>query len=71
MNKQIIITALLAIVSMEVMAQTDSTTVKKDSTIWSQTMDGVTVKAQRQFIKQEIDRIGYDVQADEESNYTG
>ena len=67
MNKQIIITALLAIVSMEVMAQTDSTTVKKDSTIWSQTMDGVTVKAQRQFIKQEIDRIGYDVQADEES----
>ncbi len=67
MNKQIIITALLAIVSMVVMAQTDSTTVKKDSTIWSQTMDGVTVKAQRQFIKQEIDRIGYDVQADEES----
>ena len=67
MNKQIIITALLAIVSMEVMAQTDSTTVKKDSTIWSQTMDGVTVKAQRQFIKQEIDRTGYDVQADEES----
>ena len=67
MNKQIIITALLAIVSMEVMAQTDSTTVKKDSTIWSQTMDGVTVKAQRQFITQEIDRTGYDVQADEES----
>ncbi len=30
-------------------------------------MEGVVVKAQKQLIKQEIDRIGYDVQADEES----
>ena len=30
-------------------------------------LDGVTVTAQRQLIKQEVDRIGYDVQADEGS----
>ena len=30
-------------------------------------LEGVEIKAQRQLIKQEIDRIGYDVQADEES----
>ena len=49
------------------MAQTDSTTVKNDSITWSQELEGVEIKAQRQLIKQEIDRIGYDVQADEES----
>ena len=49
------------------MAQTDSTTVNNDSITWDQELEGVTVKAQRQLIKQDIDRIGYDVQADEES----
>ena len=48
-------------------AQTDSTAVKNDSVTWSKTLEGVTVKAQRQLIKQEIDRVGYDVQADEDS----
>ena len=49
------------------MAQTDSTAVKNDSVAWSQEIEGVTVKAQRQFIKQEIDRISYDVQHDEDA----
>ena len=48
-------------------AQTDSTLVKNDSVTWNKSLDGVTVTAQRQLIKQEIDRIGYDVQADEDS----
>ena len=67
MNKKLIITALLALVGMTAMAQTDSTAVKTDSVTWKQSLDGVTVIAQRQLIKQEIDRIGYDVQADEDS----
>ena len=49
------------------MAQTDSTKVQNDSITWNQELEGVTVKAQRQLIKQDIDRVGYDVQADEES----
>ena len=67
MNKKLIITALFALVAMAGQGQTDSTAVKNDSVTWSQTLDGVTVKAQRQLIKQEIDRIGYDVQADEDA----
>lgn len=53
--------------SIGVMAQTDSTTVKNDSVAWNQSLDGVTITAQRQLIKQDIDRIGFDVQADEDS----
>ena len=49
------------------MAQTDSTKVQNDSITWNQELEGVTIKAQRQLIKQDIDRVGYDVQADEES----
>ena len=49
------------------MAQTNNTKVQNDSITWNQELEGVTVKAQRQLIKQDIDRIGYDVQADEES----
>ena len=49
------------------LAQTDSTKVQNDSITWNQELEGVTVKAQRQLIKQEIDRVGYDIQADEES----
>ena len=60
-------TIIFAMAAMNGMAQTDSTTVNNDSITWSQELEGVTVKAQRQLIKQEIDRIGYDVQADEES----
>ena len=39
----------------------------RDSITWSKELDGVVIKAQKQLVKQEIDRIGYDVQADEES----
>ncbi|MBO5594422.1 MAG: outer membrane beta-barrel protein, partial [Prevotella sp.] len=70
--KQIIIIALsllLAARAGETMAQTqkDSTTVSSDSVTWNKELEGVEIKAQRQLIKQEIDRIGYDVQADGES----
>ena len=47
--------------------QTDSTSVKNDSITWNKELEGVVIKAQKQLIKQEIDRIAYDVQADEES----
>lgn len=47
--------------------QSDSTSVKQDSITWNKELEGVVVKAQKQLIKQEIDRIGYDVQADGES----
>ena len=46
---------------------TDSTSVSNDSITWNEELEGVEIKAQRQLIKQEIDRIAYDVQADEES----
>ena len=48
-------------------AQQDSTSVAADSITWNKELDGVVVKAQRQLVKQEIDRIAYDVQHDEES----
>ena len=48
------------------MSQNDSIN-SNDSVAWNKELEGVEVKAQRQLIKQEIDRIGYDVQADEES----
>ena len=47
--------------------QSDSTTISNDSVTWNKELEGVEIKAQRQLIKQEIDRIGYDVQADDES----
>ena len=59
---------LLMLVAPSASAQTDSTKVKNDSVTWNQELEGVTVKAQRQLIKQGIDRIGYDVQADEEGD---
>ena len=43
MNKQTIITILLALVGMTAMAQTDSTAVKNDSVTWNQSLNGVTV----------------------------
>lgn len=66
-NKTKFVLILMAFSVSGAQAQTDSTTVKNDSVTWNQTLDGVTVKAQRQLIKQEIDRVGYDVQADEDS----
>ena len=48
-------------------AQGDACQSKNDSITWNKELEGVEIKAQRQPIKQEIDRIGYDVQADEES----
>ena len=64
-----LLSLLLAVGVGEAVAQTqaDSTSVKNDSITWNKELEGVEIKAQRQFIKQEIDRIGYDVQADEES----
>ena len=64
----VIFTFLLLVCPCVAMAQQDSTSVsKQDSITWNKELDGVVVKAQRQLIKQEIDRIAYDVQADEES----
>ena len=65
----ILLSLLLAAGVGETAAQTqaDSTSVKNDSITWNKELEGVEIKAQRQLIKQEIDRIGYDVQADEES----
>ena len=51
-------------------AQTPSdttSTAPTDTTAWDNLLDGVTVTAQRQLIKQEVDRITYDVQADNSS----
>ena len=64
-----LLSLLLAVGVGEAVAQTqaDSTRVKNDSITWNRELEGVEIKAQRQLIKQEIDRIGYDVQADEES----
>ena len=59
--------AILLLAIQTTWAQTDSTIVKNDTVAWNKSLDGVTVTAQRQLIKQEIDRIGYDVQADEDS----
>ena len=67
--KILFLSLLLAARAGEAMAQTqsDSTSVKQDSITWNKELEGVVVKAQKQLIKQEIDRIGYDVQADGES----
>ena len=48
-------------------AHGDACQINHDSITWNKELEGVVIKAQRQLIKQEIDRIGYDVQADEES----
>ena len=63
----VIFTFLLFVCPNVTMAQQDSTSVNSDSITWNKELDGVVVKAQRQLVKQDIDRIGYDVQADEES----
>ena len=60
-------TFLLFLCPSVAMAQQDSTSVSSDSITWNKELDGVEIKAQRQLIKQDIDRIAYDVQADEES----
>ncbi len=52
---------------MAASAQQDSQSVTRDSITWPKELDGVVVKAQRQLLTQDIDRIAYDVQADEES----
>ena len=66
-NVNLIITFLLFLCPNLTMAQQDSTSVTRDSITWNKELDGVVVKAQRQLIKQDIDRIAYDVRADEES----
>ena len=66
MSRLLFITMLLLSNQLTI-AQTDSTMVNSDTVAWNKSLDGVTVTAQRQLVKQEIDRIGYDVQADEDS----
>ena len=74
----VIFTFLLSVYPNVIMAQQDSTAVsrsaqgdacksKNDSITWNKELEGIVIKAQKQLIKQDIDRIGYDVQADEES----
>ena len=61
---------LFVIVFSIVHAQTPSdttSTAPADTTAWDNLLDGVTVTAQRQLIKQEVDRTTYDVQADNDS----
>jgi hypothetical protein len=65
--KTVCLSLLMAAKAGVAMAQTDSLKVENDSITWDQQLEGIEVKAQRQLIKQEIDRIGYDVQGDEES----
>ena len=60
-------TFLLFVCPNVMMAQQDSTLVSNDSITWNKELESVVIKAQKQLIKQDIDRIGYDVQADEES----
>ena len=56
--KRLLILMTMLSVATFGMAQTDSTKVNNDSITWDQELEGVTVKAQRQLIKQDIDRIG-------------
>lgn len=65
--EMIVLSLLLVTRGGIAMAQTDSTNVKNDSITWNQELEGIVVKAQKQLVKQEIDRIAYNVQGDEES----
>ena len=55
---RLLLLATLLLVSLSTWAQTDSTMVKNDSVAWNKSLEGVTVTAQRQLIKQDIDRVG-------------
>ena len=55
-------TFLLFVCPNVMMAQQDSTLVSNDSITWNKELESVVIKAQKQLIKQDIDRIGYDVQ---------
>ena len=68
-QKIVLLSLLLAARVGIATAQTrkDSTSVSNDSITWNKELEGVVIKAQKQLIKQEIDRIAYDVQSDEES----
>ena len=69
-NVNLLITFLLLVCPLATMAQQvpDTTAVNNnDSITWNKELDGVVVKAQRQLIKQDIDRVAYDVQHDEEA----
>ena len=68
-QKIVLLSLLLAVRVGIATAQTqkDSTSVSNDSITWNKELEGVVIKAQKQHIKQEIDRIAYDVQSDEES----
>ena len=72
MNKELIISLIWLVIggvcqAQDITTKNDSIATESDSLRWEKMLEGVTVKAQRQLIKTEIDRVGYDVQADEES----
>lgn len=72
MKTTIFVAALNLLMSQGAFAQdstkTDSLSREEaDSLRWEKILQGVTVSAQRQYIKTDIDRIGYDVQADPDS----
>lgn len=66
---KIIVTLFILILSTDVYSQekNDSISLDNDSLKWETLLQSVTIKGQRQLIKTDIDRIGYDVQADETS----
>lgn len=68
-GKFLFLSLLLAVKAggLSAQSQGDSTSVSNDSITWNKELDEVVIKAHRPLIKQEIDRIGYDVQGDEES----
>ena len=72
MKKELIISLIWLVIggvcqAQDITTKNDSIATESDSLRWEKMLEGVTVKAQRQLIKTEIDRVGYDVQADEES----
>lgn len=69
MVSKIIITLFIHFLSTDVYSQekNDSISLNYDSLKWETLLQSVTIKGQRQLIKTDIDRIGYDVQADETS----
>ena len=58
----------MATLAIHAQVPTDSlSSAHSDSIAYNTELDEVVVKAQKQLIKNDIDRIGYDVEADEES----
>ena len=68
MKHLIVFTFTMATLAIHAQVPTDSlSSAHSDSIAYNTELDEVVVKAQKQLIKNDIDRIGYDVEADEES----